>query len=94
MLYGHIHREDEHQTGHARHYAARSLCFAFPDPQKAPERKPVAFDPERPFRNLGLRLVSADGRSGAPLGLEDIELTMREFSGTEGFNQLARSSTL
>src|SRR4029453_3875694 len=26
VLYGHIHREHEHSSGHATHYAARSLC--------------------------------------------------------------------
>jgi 3',5'-cyclic AMP phosphodiesterase CpdA len=34
VLYGHIHRDDEHVIGAAHHYAARSLIFAFPDPEK------------------------------------------------------------
>ncbi len=93
VLYGHIHREDAHVTGRARHLAARSLVFAFPDPA-APEKKPLPFDRERPFRNLGLRLVHA-GAERAPgtygLGIEEVELTARELSGTEGFQQLLKA---
>src|SRR5205814_26748 len=49
ILYGHIHREHQHASGHARHYAARSLVFAFPDPATTAEKKPIAFDPTHPF---------------------------------------------
>ena len=34
VLYGHIHRDHEHEEGHAHHYAARSPIFAFPDPRQ------------------------------------------------------------
>jgi 3',5'-cyclic AMP phosphodiesterase CpdA len=97
ILYGHIHREDVHLTPHARHYAARALCFAFPDPAKVAEKKPYPFDKEHPFRNLGVRVVHASpggGLSPATLGVEDVELTMRETSGTEGFQQLLKPSSL
>ncbi len=30
VLYGHIHRDDEHEIGKVHHYAARSLIFGFP----------------------------------------------------------------
>ncbi len=30
VLYGHIHRDHEHEEGRAKHYAARSLIFGFP----------------------------------------------------------------
>ena len=97
ILYGHIHREDVHQTGKARHFAARSLIYAFPDPQKQSEKKPIPFDASRPFANLGVRALRA-GPGKPPsqfsLGLEEVELTMREHSGTEGFNQLLKASTL
>lgn len=89
VLYGHIHREDAHESGTARHLAARSLAFAFPAPT-APEKKPLPFDPARPFQHLGLRLVHAGGKkTGArDAGIDEVELTMRELSGTEGFQQL------
>ena len=97
VLYGHIHREHVHDTPGCHHAAARSLIFAFPDPDQAQEKKPLPFDPEHPFKNLGPRVVHAE--RGAPpaalaLGLDQVELTMREHSGTEGFNQLLRPSTL
>jgi 3',5'-cyclic AMP phosphodiesterase CpdA len=96
VLYGHIHREDHHTIGHARHYAARSLSFAFPDPEQVEEKKPIPFDRNQPFKNLGLRVVS---QAGGPVGsaelasVQDVELTMKEFSGTEGFNQLLKNPT-
>jgi hypothetical protein len=96
VLYGHIHREDLHQVGGVRHLAARSLIFAFPDPAQAPDKKPIPFDREHPFRNLGLRVVRAGpgGRGGAAVSNQEVELTMREHSGTEGFAQLLRPTTL
>jgi hypothetical protein len=97
VLYGHIHREDVHVTPHAHHYAARSLIFAFPDPEKTAEKKPIPFDKEHPLRNLGLRLVHAGPGAAAPdtvaLGVEEVELTLREHSGTEGFQQLLKPTT-
>ncbi len=97
VLYGHIHREDVHVTANSRHYAARSLAFAYPDPAKTPEKKAVPFDKEHPFRNLGLRVLHASRGAGpAPLalGLDEVELTMRETSGTEGFQQILKPSSL
>ncbi len=97
VLYGHIHREDVHVTPGARHYAARSLAFAFPDPAKTAEKKANPFDKEHPFRNLGLRVLHASPGTGpAPLtlGLDEVELTLRETSGTEGFQQLLKPSSL
>jgi len=97
VLYGHIHREHVHDDPHCRHVAARSLIFAFPEPEKTAEKKPLPFDAEHPFRNLGTRVIHA--ASGAPpsalsLGMEEVELTMREHSGTEGFQQLLRPTSL
>jgi 3',5'-cyclic AMP phosphodiesterase CpdA len=97
VLYGHIHREDVHETTHAVHRAARSLIFAFPDPQTAPEKKPIPFDKDHPFRNLGIRSVSAGGTDGSrvrSIRAEEVELSMRHLSGTEGFVQVLRPSTL
>jgi 3',5'-cyclic AMP phosphodiesterase CpdA len=90
VLYGHIHRDDEHHDGHTAHYAARSLIFAFPDPEKSTDKKPVAFDKEHPFANLGIR--SLDEKPGIPgLGLHEVELTLREMSGVNGIQQMLRN---
>ena len=96
VLYGHIHREDHHALGPSQHYAARSLCFAFPDPDKVEEKRPLPFDKDQPFKNLGLRLVNQNqGRAAGvdSVTVKDVELAMNEFSGTEGFNQLLKPAT-
>jgi 3',5'-cyclic AMP phosphodiesterase CpdA len=97
VLYGHIHREDEHTFGHAVHRAARPLIFAFPDPEKVEEKKPIPFDKDHPFQNLGLRVVRegpGSGSSASTIGVEEVELTLRKHSGTEGFAQLLRPTSL
>ena len=98
VLYGHIHRDDEHQTGSVHHYAARSLIFAFPDPRGvAGPRKPIPFDKEHPFKNLGIRSVSFNGTAqpgSTPLSINDIELTAREFRGINGAQQFLRNPSL
>jgi 3',5'-cyclic AMP phosphodiesterase CpdA len=97
VLYGHIHREDQHQAGRVQHLAARSLVFAFPDPARVADKKPLPFDGEHPFRNLGLRVVRAGpgkGPGAVSVARDEVELTMREHSGTEGFAQLLRPTTL
>jgi calcineurin-like phosphoesterase family protein len=94
VLYGHIHREHEHEVGHAKLFAARSLCFAFPDPDTVPDKKPIPFDKDHPFKNLGVRVLREEKgktRDSLSLDLQDVELSMREFSGTEGFNQILKS---
>ncbi len=89
VLYGHIHRDDEHHDGHTSHYGARSLIFAFPDPEKSPEKKPFPFDKEHPFANLGIR--SLDENPGKPgLGVHEVELTLREMSGMNGVQQMLK----
>jgi 3',5'-cyclic AMP phosphodiesterase CpdA len=97
VLYGHIHREDVHLTPRVSHLAARSLIFAFPDPVATQEKKPIPFDREHPFRNLGMRVVSA-GNAASPGGravqCNEVELSLKHLSGTEGFAQLLRPSTL
>ena len=97
VLYGHIHRDDEHEVGHVHHYAARSLIFAFPDPEKTGDKKPNPFDKDQPFKNLGIRLVH-EGFSGKPqvnsVKVEDVELTAREFSGINGIQQILKEPGL
>jgi 3',5'-cyclic AMP phosphodiesterase CpdA len=98
VLYGHIHRDDEHRIGPVHHYAARSLIFAFPDPTRVPgPRKPVPFDQDHPFKNLGIRRVSFNGQpqpGSQPVSVDDIELTAREFRGLNGVQQLLRNPNL
>jgi len=95
VLYGHIHRDDEHETGKIHHYAARSLIFAFPDPVGVQgPRKPLPFDKDHPFKNLGIRTVSFNGKpqpGSSSVSVEDIELTAREFRGINGVQQLLRN---
>ena len=93
VLYGHIHRDHELDDGHIHHYAARSLIFAFPDPAVAPEKKPLPFDKEHPFKNLGLRTVADGGPKTKPqhaLAVNNVELTLREYGGVNGIQQLLR----
>ena len=97
VLYGHIHRDDAHEIGNSHHYAAKSLIFAFPDPEKVADKKPLPFDKDAPFKNLGIRLVH-ESFSGKPetnsIGIEDVELTAREFSGINGIQQLLQNPKL
>jgi 3',5'-cyclic AMP phosphodiesterase CpdA len=90
VLYGHIHRDDEHEEDHIKHYGARSLIFSFPDPQSA-NKKPLPFDKEHPFANLGIRSLDAKGTSIQP---HEVELTMREFSGVNGIHQLLKEQSV
>ena len=96
VLYGHIHREHEQTLGTARHFAARGLAWAFNDPAEE-EKKALPFDPGHPFAHLGLRVVHAAAGKRvrtAEVKPDGVELTMEERSGTEGFAQLLRPTTL
>jgi hypothetical protein len=62
VLYGHIHQEHHHMTGHIAHHAAMSLIFPQPAPGSQPKRAPVAWDPEHPFKGLGFREVDAKAK--------------------------------
>ena len=89
VLYGHIHRDDEHEIGKVKNYAARSLIFAFPDPAATPQKKPLPFNKDAPFRELGIREVRASGKP-EPLAVHDVELTLRETSSLNGIQQLLK----
>jgi len=89
VLYGHIHRENFHQAGTTKMYAARSLIFAFPDPATTPAKKPLAFDKAQPFKNLGIRRVNGNA-DGSDLQLEEIALATAEYSGTVGMDQILK----
>jgi predicted phosphodiesterase len=90
VLYGHIHRDHFDQIGRARHYAARSLIFAFPDPATTPQKKPLPFDAAAPFKDLGIRQVNADGSDAEMLAINDIRLDAAKFSGTVGITQMLK----
>jgi Calcineurin-like phosphoesterase len=99
VLYGHIHRDHEHDDGHAKHYAARSLIFAFPDPEQTPvdQKKPIPFDKNSPFKNLGIRVVNeTPGKKAQPasLAINDVELSLREFNGVVGVQQLLKDGDM
>ena len=89
VLYGHIHTDHHDTIGHTQHHAARSLIFAFPDTTAA-AKKPLPFDPKQPFHNLGIRTVTGP----SPVNVNDVELTMRELSGTEGVAQILKGESL
>jgi len=98
VLYGHIHRDDEHHIGPVQHYASRSLIFGFPDPAGASgPRKPVPFDKEHPFKNLGIRTVAFNGKpqpGSKSISVDEIELTAREFHNINGVHQILRNSEI
>ena len=53
----------------------------------------MPFDKDHPFKNLGIRTVSFNGRAevgSKALSIEDIELTAREFRGINGVQQILR----
>jgi 3',5'-cyclic AMP phosphodiesterase CpdA len=89
VLYGHIHRENFHQAGRTKMYAARSLIFAFPDPETTPQKKPLPFDKSQPFKDLGLRRVNGNVH-GTDLQIEEVQLSTAEFSGTVGMDQMIK----
>ncbi len=91
VLYGHIHRHDLRQIGKVKHYAARSLIFAFNDPATNESRKQLPFDRNDPFKDLGIR-VAASRRDGgtADLSINEIVLSKAEFSGLSGMQQMIK----
>jgi 3',5'-cyclic AMP phosphodiesterase CpdA len=94
VLYGHIHRHDVRQVGRVPHYATRSLIFAFNDPSTNADKKPLPFDKNDPFKDLGIRLVGAQGdrKRTAKLDVDDIVLTKAEFSGLSGAQQMIKAN--
>ena len=91
VLYGHIHRDDEHEEGNIHHFGAKSLIFGFPDPQKSAMKKPMPFAKDHPFQNLGIRSLDVTGAGVQP---HEVELTMRELSGMNGIHQLLKEQSI
>ncbi len=65
VFYGHIHQEHHFKTGHIEHHAAHGLMFALPAPGSVPKKKPIPWDPQRPYAGLGYREVAAEIPKGA-----------------------------
>jgi 3',5'-cyclic AMP phosphodiesterase CpdA len=86
VLYGHIHRQNFMQHGNAKHYAARSLIFAFNDPATNADKKQMPFNKEQPFNGLGIRMVGEN--RAANVDITDVELTTQEFGGVSGIQQM------
>jgi hypothetical protein len=60
VLYGHIHQEHHHMTGHIAHHAARSLMWALPAPGSAPVKAPIPWNASEPYKGLGFRDIEAE----------------------------------
>ena len=59
VLYGHIHQENHHMTGHIPHHAAKGLMFPLPAPDSLPKRVPIPWDASAPYKGLGYRSVES-----------------------------------
>jgi hypothetical protein len=59
VLYGHIHQEHHHLTGHIAHHAARSLMWALPAPGSVPKKAQISWNAAEPYKGLGFREVEA-----------------------------------
>jgi len=60
VLYGHIHQEHHHMTGHIAHHAARSLMWALPEPGSVPKKTQIPWNASEPYKGLGLRNIEAE----------------------------------
>jgi Icc-related predicted phosphoesterase len=59
VLYGHIHQEHHHMTGHIAHHAAKSLMWALPEPGSVPKKAQIPWNTSEPYKGLGFREVKA-----------------------------------
>ena len=89
VLYGHIHRDHEHEEGNIHHYGARSLAWAFPDPETAVDKKPVPFDKEHPFQNVGLRQIQETDPVRRPPSVTEVGLQLQD-DGINGMQQMLK----
>jgi Icc-related predicted phosphoesterase len=60
VLYGHIHQEHHHMTGHIAHHAAKSLMWALPEPGSTPKKAQIPWNSAEPYKGLGFRNVEAE----------------------------------
>ncbi len=66
VLYGHIHQEHHHNTGHIAHHAAKGLMFPLPTPGSVPKKAPIPWDSKQPYKGLGFRSVEEKAKQAAP----------------------------
>ena len=87
-------RHHEQSIGGVKHYAARSLIFAFNDPATNDDKKQLPFDREDPFKELGFREVRAPGanQTASNLAINDTVLTRAEFAGLSGMQQMIKGN--
>ncbi len=69
VLYGHIHQEHHHMTGHIAHHAAKSLIFPIVAPGSQPKRAPLPYDPAQ------LGLGTRDVTMGATVKLVELPVS-------------------
>jgi len=59
VLYGHIHQEHHHMTGHIAHHSAKSLMWALPVAGSVPKKAPIPWSAVEPYKGLGFRNIEA-----------------------------------
>jgi Icc-related predicted phosphoesterase len=64
VLYGHIHQEHHHMTGHIAHHAAKSLMWALPAPGSVPKKAQIPWNVSEPYKGLGFRNIEAEIAEG------------------------------
>ena len=64
VLYGHIHQEHHHMTGHITHHSAKSLMWALPEPHSVPVKAPIPWNAGEPYKGLGYRTVAELAQQG------------------------------
>jgi Calcineurin-like phosphoesterase len=73
VLYGHIHQEHHHMTGHISHHSAKSLMWALPAPGSAPKKAQIPWNTAEPYKGLGFREIAA-GTPPARCQIEEFPL--------------------
>lgn len=58
VLYGHIHQENMHVSGHIPSYAAKGLMYPLPAPDSLPKKIQLPWDPAEPYKGMGFRSVA------------------------------------
>ena len=79
VFYGHIHQEHHQTTGGITHHAAKSLIFPLPAPGSAPKRAPIPWNPDEPYRGLGLREVDVRSTRASRLAIPETQEIITEI---------------